>query len=313
MFVDIEKGIELILAGKLVATPTETVYGLAGDATSDKACLAIYEAKNRPRLNPLIIHVSSLVEAEEYAIFNGDAKKIAREFWPGPLTLVLPKKKSRISNVATANLDTIAIRVPAHEVIQSLITKTGKPLAAPSANVSSRISPTSASHVNKNFSDNIAIIDGGQTIYGIESTIVDCCHFPTLLRYGFITKDIISDIISAPLDVTSSGVVINAPGMLKKHYSPLCPIRINVDLARDDEIAINFGDSKLKGILNFNLSESGNLIEAAANLYAMLQKAEDYVNSAKHSKMRTGIAVASIPKYKIGLAINDKLERAASN
>ncbi len=308
MFVDLKKSVELILAQKLVAVPTETVYGLAGDATSDEACELIYQVKNRPKFNPLIIHVSSLVEAEKYAIFNDDAKKIALELWPGPLTLVLPKKNSNISDVATAGLDTIAIRVPSHEIIQNLILKSGKPLAAPSANISSRISPTSAEHVNKSFNGEIAIIDDGKTIYGIESTIIDCTGTPTLLRHGFITEDVITDIISHQVIVASSIAKINAPGMLKKHYSPLCPIRINADSINHDEVVINFGDSGLIGTESLNLSESGDLIEAAANLYSILQEAEDLVLSNNLA----GIAVARIPNHQIGLAINDKLERASA-
>jgi len=309
MLVDLEKAVMLILDQQIVAVPTETVYGLAGDATSNIACQRIYDAKQRPTFNPLIIHVANLEQAKKYAEFNDDAIKLAEFFWPGPLTLILPKVKSEISEFATSNLDTIAIRVPDNKIFQEVLAKTNKPLAAPSANVSSRISPSLAEHVNKSFLGKIPVIDGGKTLYGIESTIIDCTgDVPALLRYGFITEEVASSLLGKELKIGTTSDKINAPGLLKKHYSPNCNLRINATKAEPNEIAINFGDSNLNGAKNFNLSISGNLTEAAANLYSMLQSAEDLVRWDKLS----GIAVAPVPNEKLGHAINDKLERASS-
>jgi len=309
MIVDLDRAISLIQNNDIVALPTETVYGLACDATSDIACEKIYHVKGRPLFNPLIIHVLNLEEAKKYGKFNEDALKIASIFWPGPLTIILPKIKSDISDIATSNLETIALRVPSHEVFREILLKADKPLAAPSANISSHISPSSAEHVNKSFLGKIPVIDGGRTIYGIESTIIDCTKdIPVLLRHGFISEEVISEALDklvAPSDIAEK---IKAPGMLKKHYSPNCPIRINAGEANNNEIAINFGKSNLLGAKSFNLSATADLTEAAANLYFLLQKAEDIVRWEKLA----GIAVAPVPNSQIGLAINDKLERACS-
>lgn len=308
MLVDLEKAVMLILDQQIVAVPTETVYGLAADATSNIACQRIYDAKQRPTFNPLIIHVANLEQARKYAKFNDDAIKLAEFFWPGPLTLILPRIESDISEFATSKLDTIAIRVPDNKIFQEVLAKTNKPLAAPSANVSSRISPSLAEHVNKSFLGKVPVVDGGKTLYGIESTIIDCtAKEPALLRYGFITEEVVSDLLGKSVKVGTTSEKINAPGLLKKHYSPNCNLRINVSKAEPDEVSINFGDSNLVSAKNFNLSPTGNLTEAAANLYSMLQSAEDFVRWDKLA----GIAVAQVPNEKLGLAINDKLNRAS--
>ncbi len=309
MIIDLEKAISLILSDDIAALPTETVYGLAGNANSNIACEKIYNAKRRPLFNPLIIHVLNLEEAKKYGEFNEDALKIASNFWPGPITIILPKIQSEISPVATANLETIAIRVPSHPVFREVLEKTQLPLAAPSANLSTHISPTTAEHVNKSFLGKIPVIDGGRTIYGIESTIIDCTQDnPVILRHGFISEEVISNELGKILAASSQDEKIKAPGMLKKHYSPNCPIRINATSALNNELAINFGSSNLVGAKSFNLSSISDLTEAAANLYFLLQKAEDIVRWEKLS----GIAVAPVPNEQIGIAINDKLERACA-
>ena len=309
MIIDLKAAISLILSGEVVGLPTETVYGLAGDATSITACSKIYEIKQRPLFNPLIIHVLDIEEAQKYGKFNEDSYKIASKFWPGPLTLILQKLSSGISEIATSNLNTIAIRIPSHPIFREVLKETAKPLAAPSANIAGRISPTLAEHVNKSFLGKVPVIDGGKTIYGMESTIVDCsCDVPKILRYGFISAEVISKNLGKEIPYESNYKKIKAPGSLKKHYAPACNIRINEELAKPTEVAINFGPSNLVGAKSFNLSPMGDLTEAAANLYFLLQKAEDIVRWENLE----GIVVAPIPKEQIGLAINDKLERSCA-
>jgi len=316
MIIDFETAILLLSNNDIVALPTETVYGLAGKANSELACSKIYKAKGRPNNNPLIVHVSNLEEAEKYGYFSPDAKKIASVFSPGPITYVVPKKTSDICNVATASLDTIAIRIPNHPTILKIIGEVG-PLAMPSANMSTKISPTTPDHVIKSFNGAIPVLDGGSSTFGLESTIIDfSVENPTILRYGFITEIDIENILHkhiftmdsiSEVNKNSLAQNIKAPGSLSKHYSPSCPIKINVTESAFDEVVINFGNSKLNGAYSFNLSESGNLVESAQNLYLMLQSAEDLVLQNKLSS----ISVAPIPNVQIGLAINDKLIRAS--
>jgi L-threonylcarbamoyladenylate synthase len=310
MIIDSFKAIELLKTGQLVAVPTETVYGLAGDASSDEAVLKIYETKNRPNFNPLIIHVSNIDQALEYAEFTEEAKILAKEFWPGPLTLVLKRKEnSLISKHALAGLKTIAIRIPANSTTLEIIRLFGKPIAAPSANLSSQISPTRASHVSKSLGDKVYIIDGGKSTFGLESTILNCSLEGKIeiLRHGYLTREILEEFLKTNISEPNTAI-IKAPGMLKKHYSPSCKLRINSQNILPNEVAINFGESNLSGAKTLNLSEKGDLIEAAANLYDLMQLAEDYVKKFNLS----GIAVAPLPNKSIGVAINDKLNRAIS-
>ena len=283
----------LILAGEPVAVATETVYGLAADATNAHAVARIYEAKGRPGFNPLIVHIPDLAAAENIGEFNSDARALAHAYWPGPLTLVVPKREgSPIAALATAGLATIAVRVPAHPAMQALLRTTGRPLAAPSANASGSISPTRASHVIKSLGGRIPlVIDAGPTERGVESTIVAATagHL-RLLRPGPIVIDA----------ARVSGSAIEAPGQLMVHYAPSKPVRLGATAAQPGEYLIGFG--AVSG--DSSLSPSGDLIEAAARLFELLHVADE---SAK-----ARIAVAPVPDEGIGGAINDRLRRAAA-
>lgn len=286
----------LILSGNCVAVPTETVYGLAADATDAPAVARIYEAKGRPSFNPLIIHVLSLPAAEAFAIFNDVARDLASCYWPGPLTLVLPARAdSPISSLASAGLPTIAIRVPAHPVMRALLAACGKPLAAPSANASGRISSTTASHVFQSLGGRIPmILDGGPCERGLESTIVAVDdEGPRLLRPGPIGGDELGLAETIPRTIES-------PGQLASHYRPAKPLALNRTSTSPGTWLIGFGH--VAG--DASLSPSGDLIEAAANLFAMLHKADASAPST--------IAIAPIPNEGIGAAINDRLRRAAT-
>ena len=284
----------LIKAGEVVAVPTETVYGLAGDATSGAAVAAIYTAKGRPSFNPLIVHVPDLAVAEAIAVFGEAARALALAHWPGPLTLVLPMREdSGIASLVTAGLPTIAIRVPAHPAMQALLAAIARPLAAPSANASGSISPTRAAHVAASLGGRIPmIIDAGACAVGLESTIiaVDADGDLRLLRPG-------------PIDLGLSlekGGDIEAPGQLASHYAPSKPLRLNAVTAEADEWLIGFG-----GVAgNATLSASGDLNEAAANLFDLLHQAD--------ASDCPRIAVAPVPGVGLGLAINDRLARAAA-
>ena len=283
----------LIRAGEPVAVPTETVYGLAADATNAEAVARIYEAKGRPSFNPLIVHVPDLVSAERIGKFNSLASDLAKKYWPGPLTLVVPlRADAGIASIVTAGLPTIGLRVPAHPAMQSLLRAVGCPLAAPSANASGSISPTRTEHVLRSLHGKIQlIIDGGPTECGLESTIVAATGGPLrLLRPGPI--DIDAEI--------SSGGKIEAPGQLASHYAPSKPLRLNATEATPDEVLIGFG--KIAG--DANLSPTGDLIEAAARLFDLLHKAD--------TSARPRIAVAHVPDHGLGAAINDRLRRAAA-
>ena len=292
---------ELIHAGQIVAIPTETVYGLAADAQNADAVARIYAAKGRPDFNPLIVHVASKAAAEKLAIFNALADRIADHFWPGPLTLVLPlQPDAPVARAVTAGLSTIAIRCPAHPVMQALLAKTGVSLAAPSANPSGSVSPTRAAHVLTGLGGAVPmILDGGPCAAGLESTIVaireDCWE---ILRPGPVTADEIEKVAgSAPL--TTSNGAIEAPGQLASHYAPAKAVRLNAIAAEPHEWFIGFGS--LNG--DDNLAPSSDLAQAAANLFEALHKADA---SAARS-----IAIAPIPNEGIGIAINDRLARAA--
>ena len=307
----IAKAAKIINAGGLVSFPTETVYGLGANAFSQEACLKIYEAKGRPSNNPLIVHVAGLEQAEELAIFNKDAY-LLNKLWPGPLTMVLPKKNnSKLAACVTAGLDTVAIRVPAHKVAKDLILQSGVPIAAPSANKSGYLSATSHEHVKDSFkNDEIFIIESeSKTLYGLESTIIDLStSVPTILRFGFVTKQVIEQIISKEVAIATKSSAIKAPGMMHLHYAPTTPIRINAKSLEEGEVGLNFGNSQLDNKGSLNLSHEGNLIDAAANLFSYLHILDNY---AKKNSIKK-IAVAPIPNESIGLAINDRLTRAVN-
>jgi L-threonylcarbamoyladenylate synthase len=283
----------LILAGEPVAVATETVYGLAADATNAAAVARIYEAKGRPSFNPLIVHVPDLAAAERIGEFGEQALSLAGEHWPGPLTLVVPLRAGAgIASLARAGLPTIGLRVPAHPAMQALLKATGRPLAAPSANASGRTSPTRAEHVFRTLHGRIPLIlDSGATQRGIESTIVAA------------TGDALSVLRPGPIDIAAEraqGGPIRSPGQLASHYAPAKPLRLNAASAADGEYLIGFGD--VRG--DATLSASGDLVEAASRLFDLLYLADD--------SPQPRIAVAPVPNAGLGTAINDRLRRAAS-
>lgn len=285
---------QLILEGRVVAVPTETVYGLAADATNAEAVARIYEAKGRPSFNPLIIHVPDLQSAERIAELSGRLRQLAEQHWPGPLTLVAPlHENSGITSLATAGLGTVAVRVPRHPAMQALLRAIGRPLAAPSANASGSISPTRAAHVLGSLGGRIPLIlDGGPSEGGIESTIIAETEGELrLLRPGLIV---------VPGAKRLSGGPIQAPGQLASHYAPRKPLRLNAISAEPGEYLIGFGS--VNG--DASLSPSGDLVEAAAHLFDLLHQAD----SAEAQR----IAVAPIPDEALGAAINDRLKRAAA-
>jgi L-threonylcarbamoyladenylate synthase len=288
----IAEAARLILAGEPVAMPTETVYGLAADATNPEAVARIYEAKSRPSFNPLIVHVPDQAAAERIGQFTDEDRSLAECHWPGPLTLVVPlRADAGIASLVTAGLDTIAIRVPAHPAMQALLRTAGRPLAAPSANASGSISPTRAEHVVKSLGGRVPlVIDAGPTERGLESTIV-AAHDGRLrlLRPGPIQIEAES----------TSGETIEAPGQLASHYAPSKPLRLNAISAEEGEFLIGFGEIAGEA----SLSSSGDLIEAASRLFDLLHQAD-----ASH---KPRIAVANIPEAGLGEAINDRLHRAA--
>lgn len=297
---------ENLQQGMLVAFPTETVYGLGGNALSDKAVAHIYETKNRPDFNPLIVHVPSLDEAKRYAIFNATAEKLAEKFWPGALTLVMSRRDDcALSLLVSAGLDTVAMRVPAHSIAQELLKETGLPLAAPSANKSGHISPTDATHVREEFGNAIMVLDGGSCEVGIESTVVDVTtDTPVILRPGSITAAELEQTIGKKISAAEKGAAITSPGMLERHYAPSKPLRLNATDIKAGEALLAFGDDVPKADIVENLSTSSDLREAAANLFRMLRLLD---KSGAHS-----IAVMPIPREGLGIAINDRLVRAAT-
>ncbi len=298
----IARAAERLRGGALVAVPTETVYGLAARADSADAVAAIYRAKGRPDFNPLIVHVASLDQAETLAEIGANARKLAKAFWPGALTMVVPLRAgARIAPAVTAGLETIALRCPAHPAMRALLGESGLPLAAPSANRSGGVSPTRAEHVAASLGEAAGLIlDGGACAAGIESTIVALRADGTwqVLRPGPVTKAQISAILGAESDATTAR--IEAPGQLASHYAPGKPVRLNAREAAADEFWIGFGDRQG----DTNLSASGDLAEAAAHLYACLHLAA--------AAPQPRIAVAPVPDQGIGAAINDRLCRAAA-
>lgn len=296
----------LLRAGGLVAFPTETVYGLGADATDDRAVAAIFAAKQRPRFNPLIVHVMSPQIAETLAAFDDRARRLAATFWPGPLTLVLPRRPDcPASLLVSAGLDSIAVRVPAQPVARSLLAETGRPVAAPSANLSGQVSPTTAQHVRDSLGGRIPLIlAGGRCAVGLESTVVDLtAPVARLLRPGSVTAEDLEALIG-PLAGADQTEQPKSPGQLASHYAPSAPLRLNASQPRPGEAYLAFGPDLRKGDRIANLSAEGDLHEAAANLFAML-RALDQPGIA-------GIAVAPIPGRGLGAAINDRLTRAAA-
>lgn len=291
----------LLHAGKLVAFPTETVYGLGADAGNDKAVAAIFAAKGRPQFNPLIVHVRDLEEAEKLAAFSDEARKLAHTFWPGGLTFVLPRKQdAALSLLVSAGLDTVALRVPANAIAQRLLAAAGCPIAAPSANRSGTVSPTRAEHVG-DLAD--MVLDGGQTKIGIESTIIGFENGkPVLLRPGAIAREEIEAVVG-PLAERSSEA-INAPGQLKSHYAPKTKLRLNANAVKPDEALLAFGTPLSGARITSNLSAGGDVNEAAANLFAMMRELD--------AAGADCIAVMPIPETGLGEAINDRLRRAAA-
>lgn len=289
-------------SGGLVALPTETVYGLAARADSDDAVAAIYRAKGRPDFNPLIVHVPDVARAQALAVLDERAQGLAAAFWPGPLTLVLPKRSdARLAGAVTAGLETVALRCPAHPVMRAVLAETGLPLAAPSANRSGGVSPTTAAHVASSLDGRLdLILDGGTCEAGLESTIVALRANGVwqILRPGPIAEAQLSALLGPASDVTTPG--IEAPGQLASHYAPGKPVRLNAMEARPGEFVIGFGP--VAG--DVTLSASGDLAEAASRLYMALHKA------AAASQPR--VAVAPVPEDGIGAAINDRLRRAAA-
>jgi L-threonylcarbamoyladenylate synthase len=307
----IQDAASVIREGGLIAMPTETVYGLAADATSDAAVARIFEAKGRPQFNPLIVHVTGTDMAARYVEFPPLAERLAAAFWPGPLTLVLPRKAdSAISLLASAGLDTLGVRAPNHDIAQSLIRAVGGPLAAPSANPSGAISPTCADHVRDGLGDKIDIIlDGGPCVVGVESTIVKIeSEAVFLLRPGGVAREAIEQVIGARLVEAPHTDNPQAPGMLASHYAPRAPLCLNVAAPEPDEAFLGFGNINAEGPNALNLSPNGDITEAAANLFAYL-RALDALCAAHNLR---GIAAAKIPTQGLGEAINDRLMRAAT-
>ena len=298
---------KLLQAGSLVAFPTETVYGLGADAYNSIAVAKVYAAKGRPNFNPLIVHVIDLETAQKFAEFNAQALYLAKEFWPGPLTIIVPlKPKSGLSKLVTAGLNTVAIRIPSHPVARELLTAFGGPVAAPSANPSGSISATTASHVRNGLNGRInAVLNGGKCNIGLESTIImpkdGKCY---ILRSGGVPVDDIEVLIGSRALSQQDPLSPKSPGQLASHYAPKAQLRMNVNTALEDEYMIGFGD--ITG--QINLSTCGDLVEAASNLFAYLHMADEDAATLRKTK----IAVAPIPMNGLGAAINDRLQRAST-
>jgi L-threonylcarbamoyladenylate synthase len=304
----------VLAEGGLVAFPTETVYGLGADAANPAAVARIYRAKGRPAFNPLIAHVGDLAAARRIARFDAAATALAEAFWPGPLTLVLQKVENcAVADLATAGLDTVAIRIPAHPAAREILRAFGGPVVAPSANISGHVSPTTAAHVENDLAGRIdLIVDGGPVAVGVESTIVGCFDEPMLLRPGGLPRAEIERVLGralkqAPAETESDGGQPLAPGMLASHYAPRARVRLNAQRLEPGEALLAFGLGAISGIdaaaTVMNLSESGDLDEAAANLFGHLRALD---GQGVHT-----IAVMPVPDEGLGEAINDRLRRAA--
>jgi L-threonylcarbamoyladenylate synthase len=300
--------------GGLVAFPTETVYGIGADATNGTAIARLYAAKGRPSFNPLIAHVSDIAAARRLAEFDAAAERLAKAFWPGPLTLVLRKRSTcPVAELATAGLDSIAVRVPSHPVAQGILQRLGRPVVAPSANRSGHVSPTTAQHVLADLGGRIdLIVDGGPTPVGVESTIVACLGQPLLLRPGGVPRGEVERVLESELDDVPASAVDPeapvAPGMLASHYAPKAKLRLRADKVQAGEALLAFGPNLPPGaehaVMVLNLSPAGDLVEAAANLFSDLRTL-DGAGAAT-------VAVMAVPYEGLGEAINDRLARAAA-
>ncbi len=302
----------LLQQGKLVAMPTETVYGLAADATNDHAVAAIYAAKGRPSFNPLIIHGYDFAQLAAHVQMDNRAEELAAHFWPGPLTLILPRhNNSRISLLASAGLPSLAVRIPQHKVALDLLRMVQTPLAAPSANPSGYLSPTTAQHVAQSLGDKVALIlASGKSSIGVESTVLDLTQQQVrILRPGAITAEMLAAIIGQVDTIKEADKItsqITSPGQMSSHYAPNKPLRLNAQSPNSNEVWLTFGPSlEATHLYQLSLSDSGDLTEAAANLFVHLHTAEQ-MNVA-------GIAVMPIPETGLGIAINDRLKRAAAD
>ncbi len=290
----------------VIGVPTETVYGLAGNAYSSQAIKKIYKLKNRPAVNPLIIHFKNLKDLKNDVILNESFKKLYRVLCPGPITFILKKKeKSKISSLATAKKNTVAIRIPKHKVIRNLLGSLKVPLAAPSANISSKLSPTSAKDVVDEFKNKIKfVLDGGRSQIGIESTIIDLTGKPTILRPGSILVERIQKIIKKKIIKAKKSKLIKAPGQFKLHYFPGIPVKMNQRYAPKNHALLGFGKNFISKKNYFNMSKNGNLKEVANNLYKTMRL-------VKKKKFRS-ISITKIPNVGIGRAINDRLKKASN-
>jgi L-threonylcarbamoyladenylate synthase len=304
----IEAAAALIRDRRLVAFPTETVYGLGADATEEIAVARVFAAKKRPRFNPLIIHVSDLEHAARLVEVNSRARLLAERFWPGALSLVLPRRADcPVALLAGAGLETLAVRAPDHAVAQALLSECDRPIAAPSANRSGEVSPTTAAHVAAGLGDDVdMILDGGACSLGLESTIVDLTRDPPeILRHGGVTEESLSAVVGSLALEISNGTLPRSPGMLRSHYATRLALRMDAHEVRPGEALLSFGRHRVTGAAaERNLSIAGDLTEAAANLFAMLRDLDrpEY----------TGIAVTPVPDQDLGRAINDRLRRAAA-
>ena len=304
---NLKRAKKIIDNNNVIGLPTETVYGLAGNAYSNKAVKKIFKIKKRPSINPLIIHYKKLEDIKNDAIYNSNLVKLYKAFCPGPITFILRKNpKSRLSKIATARKKTVAIRFPKHRIAQNILKIINKPLAAPSANISTKLSSTCAKDVFDEFGKKIKIIlDGGKCKIGLESTIIDLTGKPSILRPGKITKEKIEKILRKKIKIRKNFKKINAPGQLKLHYSPGIPVEINKKNIKKEQALIGFGKKFKIGKNYFNLSKKGSLKEAANNLYRTMRE-------VKKRKFKS-IAVIKIPNKGIGYAINDRLKKASKN
>jgi L-threonylcarbamoyladenylate synthase len=304
--INIKKAKKILENGDLVIFPTETVYGLGGNATDKNAIKKIYNIKNRPSNNPLICHFKNISSIEKDFVINDTSYELANKFWPGPLTLILEKKEaSNINPVLSNHNKFVGCRIPKHPIAQALLQNLEFPIAAPSANISTKLSSTKIIHLSKKLKDNIFILDGGKSFYGLESTIINASNDnPKILRLGSITLEVIEKIIPNIILENYSYFSNQSPGQQIKHYSPNLPLRINVKSVLKGEALLNFGTNNLKSeIMELNLSTSGNLEEAGKNLYDFLHKLDN--------SQSIGIAVAPVPNNNLGKTINDRLKRAS--
>ena len=301
----LDKTIVNLKNGNIVGLPTETVYGLAGNAYSETSIKKIYKLKKRPKINPLIVHFLNYKKAKNDIVFNNDFLRLYKKFCPGPITFILKKKKnSKIRSIVSANLNTVAVRFPNHKIIRSILKKINFPLAMPSANMSSNVSPVTAEDVVDEFKNNIKLVlNGGKSKIGIESTVIDLTKKPTILRPGIIELTSIIKILKKKIGVVKKNFKILSPGMLKRHYSPGIPIFLNRRVAKESVALITFGKKYKNKINYFNLSQKSDLKEAASNLYKTLR----IIKKLKFKK----IFVVKIPSRGPGIAINDRLKRAA--